>query len=140
MSEDPRFSIVVDFEKSAAGSTGKFVRGWASVVSEGGKPVEDYEGDVISIDEIRKAAHGFVTSARVAKAMHAGKQAGEVVESVIIDDAFAKAMGITDPRRGWWIGMRIDSPDIQKQVRDGVLKCFSIGGKGRRREIKDGTK
>lgn len=98
--------ITFEFEK--ADNTGRFVRGWASVVSEGGQPVTDHQGDIITIDELRKAAHAFVCDARVAKAMHSGQQVGEVVESVVIDDAFAKAVGMSDGKRGWWIGMQIN--------------------------------
>lgn len=127
------FALTFDFQK--ADPTGRYVRGWASVIEQDGKPVEDWQGDVISMDELRKAAHGYITRARVAKAMHKGAQVGEVVESVIVDDDFCKAMGITDTRRGWWIGMQINDQQVQKQVRDGVLKCFSIGGKGKRKKI-----
>jgi hypothetical protein len=125
-----RFSVNFEFEK--ADRSGRYVRGWASVVSVNGMPVEDYQGDVIEMDELRKAAHRFVTEARVAKAMHKGSQVGEVVESVLIDDAFANALGVTDPRRGWWIGMEVLDEGIRKRVRSGELRAFSIGGKGRR--------
>ena len=124
---------VVTFEK--ADDAGRFVRGFASVISVEGKPVEDWQGDVIEMGELRKAAHRYVTDARVAKAMHAGSQVGEVVESVIIDDAFAKAVGMSDTRRGWWIGMRVNDPAIQKRVAAGELKAFSIGGKGKRKKL-----
>jgi len=120
----------VEFQKSD--TTGKYVRGWASVVSENGAPVQDWDGDMIGIEEVRKAAHAFVTNVRVAKAMHRGQPIGEVVESVVIDDEFAKSLGITDGKRGWWIGMAIHDETIQKKIRDGDLRAFSIGGKGRR--------
>lgn len=125
--------ITFEFEK--ADNTGRFVRGWASVVSENGKPVTDHQGDIITIDELRKAAHAFVCDARVAKAMHSGQQVGEVVESVVIDDAFAKAVGMSDGKRGWWIAMQINDPAVQAQVRKGVLRAFSIGGRGRRTPV-----
>jgi hypothetical protein len=129
-----QFGIAVEFAK--ADPTGKFVRGFASVIEVDGQPVEDFQGDVVAMDELRKAAHAFVIDARVAKAMHQGVQVGEVVESVIVDDEFAKALGMTDTRRGWWIGMRIDDPKIQKGVRDGTYRMFSIGGRGKRTKRK----
>lgn len=129
------FGLTFTFEK--ADDTGRFVRGFASVVSVDGKPVEDWQGDVISMGELRKAAHAYVTNARVAKAMHAGTQVGEVVESVIIDDAFAKAVGMADGRRGWWIGMQVHDQAVQKRVASGELKAFSIGGKGKRKKMED---
>ncbi|CAB4130448.1 Phage-like element PBSX protein, XkdF [uncultured Caudovirales phage] len=128
-------SIGISFEFQKVDATGRFVRGWASVVSDAGVPVTDVQGDRITIDELRKSAHRFVTDARVAKAMHAGSKVGEVVESVIIDDEFAKALGMTDTRRGWWIGMEIHDEGIQKRVRDKQLRAFSIGGRGRRTKV-----
>lgn len=124
------FGLQIDFEKSDP--TGRYVRGWASVVSVDGKPVEDHDGDRIDIGELRKAAHRFITDARVAKAMHSGQAVGEVVESVVVDDEFAKALGATTPNRGWWIGMAIHDDGIRKRVRDGEFRSFSIGGRGRR--------
>ena len=127
------FGLTFAIEK--ADDTGRFVRGFASVISVDGKPVEDWHGDVIGMDELRKAAHAYVMNARVAKAMHQGSQVGEVVESVLIDDAFAKAVGMADGRRGWWIGMQVNDPAVQKRVREGELKAFSIGGKGKRKKM-----
>lgn len=125
-----KFGITFDFEKADA--EGRYVRGWASVISVDGEPVTDTQGDVISMDVLRKAAHQFVTNARVAKAMHRGDAVGEVVESVIIDDEFAKALGMTDSKRGWWIGMVVNDDAIRKRVKGGELKAFSIGGRGKR--------
>jgi hypothetical protein len=128
-----RFAVNFQFEK--ADNTGRFVRGWASVIEKDGKLVEDHQGDVIDMTELRKAAHRFVSNARVAKAMHKGQQVGDVVESVLIDDEFAKAVGMTDTRRGWWIGMEVLDEGIRKRVRSGELRAFSIGGKGRRTKM-----
>ena len=125
----------ISFNFSKASTTGRYVRGWASVVTAGGTPVTDHQGDIIAIDDIRKAAHKFISDARIAKAMHAGQPVGEVVESVIIDDDFAKAVGMTDGRRGWWIGMEIHDATIRENVRKGKLRAFSIGGRGRRTPV-----
>ena len=125
----------INFNFSKADTTGRYVRGWASVVTDAGVPVTDHQGDIIAIDEIRKAAHKFISDARIAKAMHAGQPVGEVVESVIIDDDFAKAVGMTDGRRGWWIGMEIHDATIRENVRKGKLRAFSIGGRGRRTPV-----
>ena len=127
----------INFQFSKSDTTGRYVRGWASVVTAGGAVVKDHQGDIIAIDDIRKAAHKFISDARVAKAMHAGQPVGEVVESVIIDDEFAKALGVSDERRGWWIGMQIHDPEIQEGVRKGKLRAFSIGGRGRRTPVED---
>lgn len=129
--------IGIQFEFEKAAPTGEFVRGWASVIEQEGAPVEDWDRDVISMDELRKAAHDYIVNARVGKAMHKGEQIAEVVESVIVDDEFAKTFGITDTRRGWWIGMRVNSEEIKKRVVAGELRMFSIGGSGKRTPLED---
>lgn len=136
------FGVNIDFVK--ADSRGSYVRGWAYVASDEAGQVVDYSGDVIggltvteAMDEVRKMAHDFITDHRVAKMLHKGKQIGEFVESVIIDDAFAKALGASTKRRGWWVGMRVDDEDVRKMVRDGKLRQFSIGGRGVRVPIKE---
>lgn len=122
--------IAFEFEKSDA--TGSFVRGWASVVSKNGEPIIDAQGDLIDIEDLRKAAHAFVGNARAAKAMHSGAPIGEIVESVIIDDDVARALGVSDGRRGWWIGMQVNDAEVRKRVVSGELRSFSIGGRGKR--------
>lgn len=117
-----------NFEKASV--TGRYIRGFASVTDFDGKPVEDWQGDTIEIDVVRKAAHEFIMDARVAKMQHAGAQIGDVVESIIIDDALAKSLGITDKRRGWYIGMEIHDMKVRKAVATGKLTGFSIGGSG----------
>jgi hypothetical protein len=127
--------IGITFAFAKADNEGRYVRGWASVVSKDGQPVEDWQGDVIHIEDLRKAAHQFISDTRVAKAMHNGSPIGEVVESLIIDDEVAKSLGIADDKRGWFVGMHVHSPEIQARVKSGELSAFSIGGRGVRREI-----
>lgn len=129
--------IGISFEFQKADATGRFVCGWALVAEMDGKPIVDWQGHVVSMHDLRDAAHTFITDARVAKAMHDGGQIGEVVESVIIDDEFAKSLGVTDTRRGWFIVMRIDSEAVQKRICTGELKMFSIGGRGVLQKIED---
>lgn len=129
--DEVRFGFA--FEK--ARSTGRYVRGFATVVESNGEEVNDHEGDYISIEEIEEAAHDFIGKSRDAKVMHEGEKVGEIVESVIIDHEFAKALGMSDTRRGWWIGMKVLSEDVAKRVRSGELKAFSIGGRGLRTKV-----
>ena len=133
ISKAKREDFCLQIEKAAA--SGKYVAGWASVIEVDGQPVTDIQGDVIGMDELRKSAHTYVTKARAAKVMHDGAIIGEVVESVLIDGDFAKCHGITHGKRGWWIAMAIADPDVQKQVRAGIFKGFSIGGSGERKPI-----
>lgn len=113
------------------------VSGWALVSSIDGKDVTDHQGDVVEMDELRKAAHGFISNARVAKVMHKGEKMGEIVQSVMIDDDFAKAHGIDHGIRGWWITMRVDDDAAWNLAKSGHLAAFSIGGTGTRVPLED---
>lgn len=130
-------SIGIQVQFAKTDPEGRYVRGWASVVSVDGQAVDDLQDDRIAIEELTSAAHEFMLDAREAWAMHVGSKVGDVVESVIVDDAFASAMGMTEKRRGWWIGMQIHDEAIRKRVRAGELRAFSIGGEAVRTPVKD---
>lgn len=104
------------------------VYGWASVTTVKGKLVEDSQGDTVETTEMVKAAHEFVSDARVAKVMHDGSQVGEIVESLVFSEDIQKALGVDLGLEGWFIGMRVTDESILKRARDGDLPMFSIGG------------
>ena len=60
------------------------VYGWASVANDkDGNPVVDSQGDIISIQELEKAAFGFVRFNGTGAAMHQVMGVGTVVESIV---------------------------------------------------------
>lgn len=128
--------ITVQIESSAP--DGSLVRGWANVTSIEGNPVVDFEGDIIPIEILRDAVHRFIASERISLVTHNGKKVGEIVESVIIDDYFANAVGMSDKRRGWWVGMAVYDETVKADVVKGKLRAFSIGGKALRVPIEEG--
>lgn len=125
-----------DFQIAKASPTGRFVSGWLSVVEKDGEAVADTQGDVIEIGEIAKAFRKYMKGPRVIKARHAGEKIGEMVECVVVDDDFAKAHGITHGKRGVWGTAEITDEATREEVKKGVFGGFSIGGRGKRTEIK----
>lgn len=113
----------------------RLVYGWASIVEKGGEPVIDHQGDVIHPNELVRAAHGFIKSGRAAKVMHKGKQVGEIVESLVMTADIQKALGIDLGLVGWFIGMHVPDDGAWDAVQKGLLKSFSIGGRGTRVEV-----
>lgn len=113
----------------------RMVYGWASVITEKGKPVVDTQGDVIEPDELVKATTQFMADARIAKAMHDGEQVGEVLHSFPIVADLAKSLGISADREGWIVGVKVHDDEVWKSVKDGTLRAFSIGGMSRREPI-----
>jgi len=113
----------------------QIIYGWASVIEVDGEQVVDSQNDIIKIDELTKAAHAFVSDARLAKTMHAGEGIGEIVESIVFAPDVQKSLGIDLGKVGWFIGMKVNDSDVWKRVKSGELAAFSIGGRGFREEV-----
>lgn len=117
----------------------QLVYGWASVVTKNGSVVTDLEGDEITADDIREAAHEFLT-VRTAKAMHEGDSRGHVVESIVLDADVQKALGINLGMEGWFVGVKVTDPETWAKVQKGELAAFSIGGTGVREPLDEVAK
>lgn len=113
----------------------QMVTGWASVIEKNGIPVVDHQDDIITVDELTKAAHNFMSDYRVGKAMHDGGKVGEVVESVVFTKELQKALGIDLGKVGWLIKVKVTNPKVWAQVKKGELKAFSVGGTGVRTPV-----
>ena len=106
----------------------RMVFGWFSVVEENGQVVIDKQGDVVSADELEKAAYDFVLNARVAGEMHEKKGVGRLVESIVLTLEKQKALGIELNKVGWWGGFKIDDEEVWQAVKSGKYPAFSWGG------------
>lgn len=115
----------------------RIVWGWLSVITEDGVPVVDLQGDVISPEELTKAADDFMLSTREAKAMHKGERVGEFFHSLPLTYELAKAFGIETRREGWIVAMKVHDDETWKRVKSGELSAFSIGGKAIREPFDD---
>lgn len=111
------------------------VYGFASVSTKNGELVEDAHGDMISSDELVKAAHDFVRFFRTGMEMHNGTMVGEVVECAVFTKDVQEALGIDLGLEGMWIGYRVYDEDVWQKFLSGVYKAFSIGGFATRVQI-----
>ena len=111
------------------------VWGWASIANEGGQPVIDLQGDIISAHELVKAAHEFMENSRDAGEMHRKFGIGTVVESMVLTSELQKSLGIDLGREGWLIGMKVHDDDVWAKVKSGDYAAFSIGGAGVRTPV-----
>jgi len=113
----------------------KVAYGWAYLSEEGNMEVVDHSGDVWSVEELEKSAHDFVIDCRVGKAMHSGDQKAVLVESIVFTVEKQQALGINLNKVGWFVGFRIQDDEVLKQIENGELAMFSIGGNGTREAI-----
>lgn len=114
----------------------RLVYGWASVIEENDDPVVDLQGDVIKVEALTTAAHDFMEE-RAGGVMHEdfGGHIGTVVESMVFSRELQKALGIDLKKVGWLIALKVTDDRVWKDVKDGTLKAFSIGGVGVRQSL-----
>ncbi|MBR0650453.1 hypothetical protein GXW78_12325 [Roseomonas terrae] len=123
-----RAAAVLSVTKTAVNTEKRLITGWASVATMGGKDVIDLQGDVLSIEEIRAAAHDYIRGSRPALLNHAGEAVAEVVETFVADEAVQKALGVDFGRTGWLVTMYVSDDATWARVKAGELAAFSIGG------------
>jgi hypothetical protein len=115
--------------------------GWASVVERGGRAVIDAQGDVIAVEDLIDAAHGFMAKAATAGVMHhrladgTPMAVGRVVESLVLTADVQKALGVDLGLIGWFVGLKIDSDPVWAAIKDGTVRAFSIGGRAVRQPL-----
>jgi hypothetical protein len=140
MDENVNFAMSVEFAKDyntpdtlAQG----LVYGWASIIEKDGIEITDHQGDRITSDELMKGAHDFVKNSRQGGVLHDeyGHNIGHIVESVVFTKELQDRLGINLGKVGWLIGYQITDPRVKTLVKSGVLKAFSIGGRGRREAV-----
>jgi hypothetical protein len=108
------------------------VFGFANVsVTKDGELVTDTHGDQIPPDVLEKAAYKFVLKYREGGYEHEKMGVARLVESVFLTPEKLKAMQITDDTfkgAAWFLGFKVDDPDVWRDVKSGKLPAFSIGG------------
>lgn len=103
------------------------VWGWAYVVQKNGEQVIDHSEQMIELEEVQKAAHGFIAESRIGGVMHE-EPAGEIVDSIFFSEELQKALDIDLGQVGWFIGFKVSDESVWSRVLDGELRMFSIGG------------
>ncbi len=100
----------------------------------------DSQDDTYSAAEIMQAEHKFMTDYRNMGLMHK-KNVNEdvrILESYLAPVDFK--LGDIDVKKGTWLmGVRVENPTLWKQVKDGELTGFSIGGSAIRKPVQDGV-
>ena len=113
----------------------RIVYGYASVISKDGVPIVDHQGDIISAEELEKAASEFMLGARSGKTMHKGEPTTTIIHSFPMTEETKKAYDIQSPYEAWLIAVKVHDDETWELVKSGSLKDFSIGGMATRREV-----
>jgi hypothetical protein len=113
----------------------RIVYGFASVISKNGEPIVDRQGDIISAEELEKAASDFMLNSRVGKTLHFGEPTTTIIHSFPMTNEIKKAYQIESPYEAWLIAVKVHDDETWAMVKRGELKDFSIGGSATRREV-----
>lgn len=97
--------------------------------------IEDAHGDIMTAEEIERAAYNFLEKYRYIDKNHdelAGK--GTVVESWISKNN--TVVGKQNIKKGTWLmTVRVDDSETWKEIKKGEITGFSMGGVGERMEM-----
>ena len=105
------------------------VFGFFSVVEENGKPLVDYQGDVISPDELEKAAYSYVINSRMGDERHDERPKAVLIESMFFSKEKQEALGIDLNMVAWWGGFLVQDEELWQKIKSGRYSMFSIGGR-----------
>lgn len=105
------------------------VFGYAIVCKIDGEDYYDTQGDHITEQAMLEATADFMEGERVAKVMHEGGQAGQVVYGYPITTEIAKALDFDVKKTGFIVGMKPDSEEVLNKFATGEFRGFSIGGR-----------
>ena len=114
------------------------VYGWASVANDkDGNPVIDSQGDIISIQELEKAAFDFVRFNGTGCEMHEHFGVSSLVESFVFTPEKLEMLGLPKDAllQGWFVGFKVHDAETWQKVKNGDYKSFSIGIKAIREAV-----
>lgn len=115
----------------------RIVYGFACVVSKNGEMIVDRQGDVITTDEMEKAATQFMLGARNGLTMHKGEPTTTIVHSLPLTKQIMDAFGISSDKEGWLIAVKVHDDDTWDRMKKGEFTGFSIGGRARKVQLDD---
>jgi hypothetical protein len=120
------WALPLDIKKADADK--QLIFGWASVVEKDGVAIVDKQGDVIAVSSLESAVYKYVLESRTHGDMHGKKHDAKMIESMVFTKEKQKALGVDIGQVGWWVGFKVDDPDLWAAHKRGERPEFSIGG------------
>ncbi len=136
--EQPDVVFKGRFEVKKTNKDKHIVFGWANVSTRvNGEQVEDWDDDMIDIDELEKAAYIYVENYRDGGEMHERGGVATLVESIVFTKEKMTQLGVPNGTlpEGWWVGFRVTDNDVWEKIKNGTYLMFSIEGDAVREEV-----
>lgn len=98
----------------------------------------DLQGDIVSKDDVEKAAHDFLINLQKAYSeLSTGQQSTNASQIGFMHKVFKGVGGFgyiaesyIDPEGSWILATKITDDRVWKMIKDGQITGYSIGGKG----------
>lgn len=94
----------------------------------------DSQGDIMTPEDVEKAAHLYMERARKLGQRHKKEILGVVLESYIAPVSFELGSGKVE-KDDWVLVTRVDDDDVWSKVESGEYDSYSVGGLGIRQSI-----
>lgn len=139
--DDSSVALTWAGEFSKADADKREVFGWASIVQVDGQPVVDRQGDLITPEELERAAYSYVQKSRVGGSQHRREgetpfHASNMIESLVLTPEKIEKMGLPESTPiGWWVGYKVHDDETWEKIKKGEQTGFSIHGRGRRTPV-----
>lgn len=100
--------------------------------------VVDSQGDVITADDLEKAAYDFVRFSGEGCEMHRKWGVARLIESFFVTADKAEMLGVNKDFIGkWFVGFKVNDAETWQKIKNGDLSMFSIGGRAVREVLAD---
>ena len=117
----------------------KIVFGWGLVNKVNGQLYTDSQNDQVEDIDLEKAVYDFMVVPKHDEMHKRLVPDSQIVESFVVTDEKLQKMfpGETVPigKRGWWLAVKINDPEVFAKHKDGTYTGFSITGTAKRKEV-----
>lgn len=104
------------------------VLGWAIVCKKDDADYYDLQDDHIPEDAMLQASVNFMQNSRIARDMHEGGHAGDIVFAFPMTTDVASAFGVETSTTGLMVAMKPNDASMLAKFKSGEYSGFSIGG------------
>jgi hypothetical protein len=109
----------------------------------------DSQGDIISKEDIEKAAHNFLINLQKAyiELLHTGSNSTTKASQIGFMHKVFKGVGgfgyivesYIDQEGSWVLATKITDDKVWQMIKDGIITGYSVGGRGKRTPVKEVT-
>lgn len=91
--------------------------------------IVDFQDDYTDAEEITKMMHDFMENSQTFQRMHKAGRKDVLILECFQAEVDTKKGGEKLPKGSWWITVRVNDKTLWKEIKEGKITGFSMGGK-----------